>query len=435
MSVGCIVISCHFMPISSFKPLFMWGKQLFLILVLLGFKLNAYSEQWPPQLSKEAQITLLTVSPGNELYSAFGHSALRVFDPEQNLDVVFNYGAFDFEPTFGFYWRFFRGRLDYRLDTYTYDLFLRDYAYYNRTVVQQHLQLSQEQKNNIYHFLLENNLPGNRAYRYDFFYDNCSTRIRDVFERELGNDINFYPGNNRFSKTYRDLVHEYTVVRHWIDLGIKLILGHPADTQADGRGYMFLPDYMMLAFDSAVVTVDGKQLPFVRWKETVLEKKAYAWQAKNTGYMQPVFVLWVIFLPLLLVSINDILRKSRTKWLDNIVYSVAGLSGLFFLFCWFGTDHSVLSWNFNILWAFPGHIIMVFSVAKARRKWWVRHYFLASSVLVTLILLNWFWLPQPLHAALAPFLLSLALRGIVIYYHAISYAMFKFSIHKKKLCF
>jgi len=334
--------------------------------------------------------------------------------------VVFNYGAFDFEPTFKFYWRFLRGRLDYLLDTYAYDLFLRDYTYYNRTVVQQYLELSQKQKNNIYRFLLENNLPGNRAYKYDFFYDNCSTRIRDIFEQELGDDINFYPGNNRFGKTYRDLVHEYTLVRPWADLGIKLILGHPADKQADGRGYMFLPDYMMFAFDSAVVTVDGKQAPFVKRKETVFKKKAYGEEATNAVYMQPTFILWVIFLPLLLVSINDIFQKRRTQWLDNMVYPLAGWSGVFFLFCWFGTDHIVLSWNFNMLWAFPGHSVMVFFIAKAGIKRWVRSYFLTSSVLTILILLNWLWLPQPLHAALIPFVSLLALRGIVIYYHAIS---------------
>ena len=390
-------------------------KKHFLLLFLIGFTLNADCQQWPSKLSKDAQITLLTVSPGRELYSLFGHSAVRVFDPQQNFDMVFNYGAFHFEPTFEFYWRFIRGRLNYQLSVYPYQGVLREYRYYNRSVVQQFLKLTETQKSNIYNFLSRNNLPENRAYRYDFFFDNCSTRIRDIFEKELKSTINFYPNDSQFDKTYRGLVNEYTSAKSWVNLGINLILGYPTDKKVTGRDYMFLPDYLMFAFDSAFVTVDGKYSSFVKQKEVVLERQANDLPANHLWYTQPAIVSWLIFLPLFIISIADFLIASRRKWVDALLYPIAGFLGLFFLFCWFGTDHVVLSWNLNLFWALPSHIIMVLVLLMTMEKPWVRRYFLTSSVFAVLTLVNWYWLPQPLHPALAPLITLLAFRGIVVY--------------------
>ena len=388
---------------------------LFLIITFSISGHQAYGQEWPSSLSEDAQIMLLTVSPGQELYSLFGHSALRIYDPQHNLDRVFNYGTFDFEPTLAFYWSFIKGRLDYLLVAYPFEQFLREYRYENRSVVQQTLELNDSQKNRIYHFLVENQRPENRAYKYDFFYDNCSTRIRDIFEYELQDDLSIYPADKKFDKTYRDLVHEYTSGKPWADLGIKLILGHPSDKRATGRGYLFLPDYMMSAFDSAVVTVDDKQVPFVSQKEVVLQSEGEGAPTNHAWYQKPIVVMWAVFLPLLVISIKNILQQSRTRWIDFLLYKKLGLVGLFFLFCWFGTDHAVAPWNLNMLWAFPAHIVMALFLIKAAKKPWVRGYFLTFSVLAVMILLNWFWLPQPFHTALIPLILLIALRGIVIY--------------------
>ena len=385
-----------------------------LLLFLIGFTLNADCQQWPSKLSKDAQIALLTVSPGSELYSLFGHSALRVVDPKQNFDMVFNYGAFHFEPTFEFYWRFIRGRLNYQLSVYPYEMFLKEYRYYNRSVVQQFLELTDTQKGNIYNFLLRNNLPENRAYRYDFFFDNCSTRIRDIFEQELKSNIDFYPNDRKFGKTYRVLVNEYTSAKPWVDLGINLILGYPADKKVTGHHYMFLPDYLMSAFDSAFVTVGGKYSSFVKQKEVVLERQTDDSSVNHSWYTQPTILSWLIFLPFFIISIVNFLRGSRTKWIDVLLYPIAGFLGLFFLFCWFGTDHIVLSWNLNLFWAFPSHIIMALLLVIIVGKPWVRWYFLVSSLFAMLTLVNWYWLPQPLHSALVPLIALLAFRGVVI---------------------
>ena len=143
---------------------------LFLIITFIISGHRAYGQEWPSSLSEDAQIMLLTVAPGQELYSLFGHSALRIYDPQHNLDRVFNYGTFDFAPTLAFYWSFIKGRLDYLLVAYPFEQFLREYRYENRSVVQQTLELNDSQKNRIYHFLVENQRPENRAYKYDFFY-------------------------------------------------------------------------------------------------------------------------------------------------------------------------------------------------------------------------------------------------------------------------
>ena len=144
-----------------------------------------------PQISKEARISLITISPGNQLYTRFGHSAIRINDPQQELDIVYNYGTFDFD-TPGFYTKFLRGKLLYFLSVYSFDRMVRTYEYFNQSVYEQELNLTFEQKIAVYNFLNWNYLPDNRYYLYDFFYDNCSSRIRDVFQDVVKENLDFH---------------------------------------------------------------------------------------------------------------------------------------------------------------------------------------------------------------------------------------------------
>ena len=166
-------------------------KETFLYIVFLFvFIQYSFANQPIPILSENAQISLITGSPGNQLYANFGHSAVRVYDPQANIDWVYNYGTFDFNAP-GFYTNFLKGKLNYYLSVYDFQHMIKTYQYYNQSLYEQVLNLNQEEKIKIFQFLNNNYLPENRYYLYDFFFDNCSSRIRDIFETELNNKLTF----------------------------------------------------------------------------------------------------------------------------------------------------------------------------------------------------------------------------------------------------
>ena len=169
-------------------------------------------------LSERASISLLTGSPGTELYSTFGHSAIRVHDPSTGMDIVFNYGTFDFN-TPNFYLKFAQGKLNYKLSIETFEQFRAGFIYENRSVVEQKFNLTQTQKNLLFALLEQNYLPENRFYKYDFFFDNCATRIRDLMITAFGEDFQYqYPEEWKNSGlTFRNLIDMYLTNHHWSD--------------------------------------------------------------------------------------------------------------------------------------------------------------------------------------------------------------------------
>ena len=228
--------------------------RLALVLALLA---PAARAQDLPDLSPEAEVSLLTMLPGDEVYALFGHTAFRIADPALGLDRTYNYGTFDFEQPF-FVVRFARGLLDYQLSVAPFERTLAEYRYMERPIIEQRLDLSPEAKQRLFRFLETNYLPENRAYRYDFFFDNCSTRPRDALEAALGRrpDYNDYRAGS--TATFRDLLQPYLDGAPLTDLGIDLGLGAPTDRVATHREAMFLPLELMRAYDAA--TLDGRPL-------------------------------------------------------------------------------------------------------------------------------------------------------------------------------
>src|SRR6478609_1320059 len=243
------------------------------------------------QLSDQAQIAIITCGPTQtELYSAFGHSAIRVYDPKNKIDYAFNYGLFSFDQP-NFYLNFARGSSFYVLGVQSYPDFEYTYIYYNRSLHSQILFLTTEQKQKVFDFLSWNAKPENKSYRYDYFYDNCATRVRDAFEKAL-------PGEVKFDSTYittdyaiRDLTEIYLKQQPWGDLGIDICLGLPMDKKASPYEYMFLPDYIESSFDHA--TINGS--PIVKEKKIIYEAKP----EPVTGPPHP----WIVFGALLIITI------------------------------------------------------------------------------------------------------------------------------------
>ena len=353
-------------------------------------------------ITPETQFSLLTAGPGEELYSVFGHSALRVSDPATGLDEVYNYGTFDFE-TPGFYLKFVRGQLLYQLSVTNMYTFIYEYNYEQRSVVEQVLNLTREEKSAIYDFLQVNRLPENRSYLYDFFYDNCSTRIRDIAEMLLdvdwGNDP--LPGGE---KSFRDLLQPCLTDMHWARFGIDLVLGLPADKIASPWHYMFLPDEMFMAFEKER-HVDGR--PLVDQTLTILHETP---KESHQPLLTPIRAMWIIFVTGILLS----LFPRFSMYFDRLLFSLPGIAGLVMLFLWFFSDHTATNYNINLLWALPTHLYFIFQTGRIRKNRIIRLYFISVIAINILLILFWHLIPQEFNPAFFPIIAITAIRSFFI---------------------
>ncbi len=203
-------------------------QRIFLSLFCILLSLAGSAKRYEINLSDSSRISLLTCSSGNELYSIFGHSAIRVSDPIRSLDIVFNYGTFDFyDPNF--YPNFVRGHLNYILSVSPYREFKQSYVEEGRWIWEQRLNINLNEKQHLFDSLLINYRPENRYYPYDFFGDNCATRIRDIFVKRVSREITFDYSSFEKGKSFRQLLMPNLARSQWAKLGINLLLGLPAD--------------------------------------------------------------------------------------------------------------------------------------------------------------------------------------------------------------
>ncbi|TVP52018.1 MAG: DUF4105 domain-containing protein [Mongoliibacter sp.] len=373
--------------------------------------------------AQQYQISLLTCDPGDELYSAFGHSAIRVQNRASGQDLVFNYGTFDFNTPY-FYVKFTQRTLDYMLSISTFERFQVEYNYFQRNMREQVLDLSPEQASRLVAFLEENYQPENRFYRYDFFYDNCATRIRDVMEDILGNQLDWNEEPNPEQKTFRELIDEYVYPLPWADFGIDLALGSVIDQYANEREKQFLPDYMEAAFGRAMIVGDGPTRPLVKEESVIL---SFPPRPSQTDLFNPYVLWWVFAIAVMVLTVIGYKKKRIFKAFDITFFSVLGLLGLLIVILWFFTFHSQTKNNWNILWAFPGHLVLAIALFQKEVKPWLKMYLLFALILANLALVFWVFGVQSFHPSIVPLLLVILLRTNFLYYN-----LEKFSIQESK---
>ena len=355
-------------------------------------------------MSPEAQISVITCGPGTELYSTFGHSAFRIKDPLNGLDRVYNYGTFNFN-TPNFYVKFARGKLLYELRAYDFGNFLRSYHEENRWVKEQVLDLKNEQVQQIYNFLENNAKPENRAYKYDFFYDNCSTKMMGVLEQALGNDLVFDPSFEKGKYTHRQLIQMYLGDLPWSDFGIDLALGSVIDREIPTKAYMFLPDYVLKGVGASKIKNADQLIPMVRETNTILDSESN--ENKVLG-VRPFWLFSILAIAVIFISIRDFKHRTRNKLLDYMLFLSTGLTGLVILLLWFATDHSATANNLNILWAFAPNVLFAFLINKNRAYY--AHYILFLLALLDLLAVMWIARIQVFSIALIPILVLLNAR-------------------------
>ncbi|HEY3405275.1 MAG TPA: DUF4105 domain-containing protein [Ohtaekwangia sp.] len=363
-------------------------------------------------ISDQAKISVVTCGPWQgELYSAFGHSAFRVQDPAMGLDEIYNYGVFDFDQP-NFYLNFARGYLYYKLGVHPYSAFKNYYIYHNRYLHEQELNLSHEQTQRLYDYLRRNAMPENANYLYDYFYNNCSTKLRDVVVEVLGDSVKFDGSYITTDYTIRNLTDLYLEKQPWGDLGIDICLGLPMDKKASPYEYMFLPDYLESGFDHATITQGDSTVPLVKQKVIVYESRPQN-RKEEEGLPHPVYVFSGLTLVALALMIIDLRRKKLSNWFDVLLFGAAGLIGWLLFILWFFTDHKAAANNLNILWALPTHIVALVYFKK-NPAWLSKYFLVVTGILVLLVITRWL-MPQQLNYSLIPVVIALAIRAFTQY--------------------
>lgn len=376
----------------------MRSTPIFICIIFLFLINNPLRSQ---QLSDQARVSLMTGTPGDQLYNCFGHSAIRIEDPTLRMDLLFNYGTFNFD-TPNFYLKFVQRKLLYTLSKNSYKGLKRLYEQEGRGIYIQEILLSQEEKQALYDRLQENYKPENREYLYDFFYDNCATRIRDILQETLGEDLNLPETKDK--RRFRSYLDEYLEVMPWIDLGIDIILGLEADRKANIENQMFLPDY--LADNLAAASYKGK--PLMGKKVWTLEKAA----TENLPNSNLPFLV-MLLVSLFLAGASWWSRKN-TKVLaiiDVSLFTLLSLAALLVAFLWFGTDHIATQYNLSLFWANPLYLIWIFVLGRSKKPaGWIQG--LAWILLISnIVALSMFALAiQQYNLALLPIILLISMR-------------------------
>jgi len=386
------------------------------------------------KLSDDAQFGLLTCAPGDELYSAFGHTALRLCDYDNNIDVVYNYGTFSFN-TDNFYYKFVKGETDYILGKEMFNRFVIVYNYFGRNVYEHRINLTQEQKQTLFEMLETNYLPENRTYRYVYLNDNCSSRVRDLMYKLLGdklvlNDtLDLIPSNYSNKEkiqsfvmfheklSYREILDMYLSSNKWNDFAIDLVLGQPIDEKADMNASMFIPDFLM----STMCHYQIKENDTLRnlLDTPILHTEYYApLEAKTSSDVtDPMCLFWIVVLLVLVVSFVEFKFNMWIKPIDAVIFAFYGLFGIVMWFISYVSIHPGVCVNFNTFWVLPTHLLFAVVIFIPRIKKVVLGYSYFIAVLTLILLVAWpimllFPNHQVLNCANIPLMLLPMIRAV-----------------------
>lgn len=305
-------------------------------------------------ITENTQLSLITCSPGPVAYEKFGHTGIRVYDESQSVDFVANWGIFDFEKE-NFYPLFVKGETYYWLDFQPTFSFLNSYRARNSSVTEQVLNLNDEQKQKLLDLILTNYKPENREYLYNFVFDNCATRPRDIINESLL--PNMLETKHNFSeKSFRHWVADYTGKYSWLQFGIDLVFGKDADEIATPFQTLFLPEELCKSYAvSFVVDENDTEIPLVAEKNILVEKQDVP--EKTSLLTLPIVATSLVLLLGLLLMFFDYKRKKHSRWFDFILLIITGVAGIIIFYLMFFSIHPLVKNNFNLLWCNPLNLI------------------------------------------------------------------------------
>jgi hypothetical protein len=345
------------------------------LIFLLISSANVFS-----QSSDDTTAYLLTCGPGTETYSVYGHSALRIVIAEKHIDTVYNWGVFDFNAP-NFVWKFASGRLDYMVVGESLKGFLGSYFFEQRYVYSQRINIDASEMRILIGLINENMKPENAKYRYDFFYDDCTTRIRDLLEKSIGERLKYPPEEKDKNPTFRDMVGKYQNPYPWYKFGVDLIMGSTADKKTSSRDRMFLPIDMKEELSKTVVRRSEKMIPLLQNPIVLVDFETPV--VKKMFLVSPSVVFTLVIILVLILTAKTKNRK-KIKIMDIIIYSVfSALSALMIFFNFF-TDHQQMRLNLNIIWLNPFILVclILLILNKAGTIWFRIVFYISAGFLV-----------------------------------------------------
>ena len=391
----------------QFKSFSRYCAVLAMVLLSLWSPLSAQSQS-EPAATDTVTVSLVTFYPGDESFSIYGHTELRV--RQGDLDWYFNYGVFDFE-TPGFVWRFVTGDAEY-LCVAIAERYAR-LGMEGRRMVEQELNLTQSEARRVRDMLTVNALPDNRSYHYRYLTGNCSTRPRDIIEAALQNDSLAYGNSPRPSMTYRQMMRHYGRNYAWQQFGIDLVLGSTLDQPLDYREQMFIPMVLMEGFDHASVTRGGITSPLVRSKQVMVDASEQGLVLPPTPWWcSPMAATLLVLTAAIALTIRDIRRRRVTRWFDSLLFATLAAIGSVIFFLVTCSQHEALWPNWNLLWAHPLAFIPAVTVwLLPRSQRLLKMYHSANVVVMALTLALWPIIPQSANPAFFPLMAASLLRS------------------------
>ncbi len=353
------------------------------------------------------EVSLLTCSPGTEVYALYGHTAIRICNETTGEDWVFNYGVFSFSQPH-FIWRFALGECDYQVGAVPFAYFAKEYEARGSSVYQQTLNLTSAEKRRLWALLLENMQPENREYRYNFFYDNCTTRARDRIEEAVDGEV-VYPRADTVH-TYREIIHQYTGHYPWAELGNDLCLGAEADRPITERQEMFAPFYMLHYADGAVIRdPEGHERPLVSGKSKVVAGRGVGVQEEFP--LSPWACGWLLFALVALLTAAERWKHACFWWMDMVLMSLVGIMGLVLTVLFFFSGHPTVGSNWQI-WVFnPIPLVAMPWVVRCGVKGRKTVYHAFNALVLMFFMIFFAFIPQDFCVVVVPLALTLLLRS------------------------
>jgi len=418
----------HYLCSQMRRILLKYGLWLLTLWGVLEMQAQTQSLTLPTDTADTWQVSLITCGPGVEVYNQFGHSAIRMKNASRGIDLIYNYGIFSFNtPNFAL--RFTLGQTDYQLGIQHYQDFVDWYAYCNRDVREQVLNLSIQEKNNLIALLNENYLPQHRIYRYNYFYNNCATRPRDLIEKCLDSQL-YYADDMTSTATgqsFRSIVHQFTDNNAWSQFGIDLCLGSEADQPISRRMMMFIPLYLEQYFDSAVLLPhEEKNLSSREIKENPVQKTTIPLVAESRQVVvipeadklhpdtpfTPFRCFTLLFIIVTALTIYGIKHRKSLWVLDLVLFATAGIAGCMLAFLASFSEHPTVSPNYLLLLFQPLHLLLLPWFIRKVKELKRSRYLVALSIELTLFIILWAVIPQKLPLAVLPLALCLLERSM-----------------------
>lgn len=388
-------------------------NRILLLLLLLFTALTSKAEKTNIEKSDSIQMptevfSILTCSPGEEIYSLFGHTAIRYKDTKIGTDIVFNYGIFSFSSP-NFIWRFIKGETDYMLGITSFKSFCEEYYERNSPVFEQKLNLTEEETRQLLAVLLDDYKPENRVYRYNFFYNNCTTRAKDRVAGIFEKGINYRKEMPELS--FRDIIHQFTKDYEWSELGIDLCIASPADKKITKEEMMFAPFYYKDLLENAYIEDSCK--PLAQKAELIVNPTGTTTKNNYPSPLACFVMLWIITAAICIIE----RKTNKTFWgYDIILFGGTGISGLIIAFLALFSTHPAVSQNYLLFFMHPVHLIVLPFITYKEIKRRKSYYHIINSAVIIIFFIALPIIPQQFNYAILFLALSLLTRSIFYTY-------------------